>query len=140
MAYPVGGAYDSGSCPQSHPVAIYSLFYEFFYEVSEIKNFNRLVYAMGDATGYGLHGDFINGWTDQDALEKALPTCTGASGVSDPDCSLVVDGSAGSSSAQKPETSEPTEDVGLGGSIANLPGKNPVTGKMNRRTTREFTA
>jgi hypothetical protein len=27
---------------------------------------------MGDPTGYGLHSDFINGWTDQTALQNAL--------------------------------------------------------------------
>ena len=36
---------------------------------------------MGDPTGYGLHGDFINGWTDQTALQNAFPSCVGPDGV-----------------------------------------------------------
>jgi hypothetical protein len=64
MAYPAIGDYNFGVCPSSHPIAIFSVFYEFFFDTSPYTNFNKFVYAMGDVTGYGLHGDFINGWTD----------------------------------------------------------------------------
>lgn len=33
----------------------------------------KLVFANGDMTGYGLHGDFVNGW-DVEVLDKALNT------------------------------------------------------------------
>ncbi|OBT70619.1 hypothetical protein VF21_10349 [Pseudogymnoascus sp. 05NY08] len=56
MAYPAIGTYDGGVCPESHPKAIFSLFYEFFYDTSAYKDFNKWVYEMGDPTGYGLHG------------------------------------------------------------------------------------
>lgn len=32
------------------------------------------VLAMGDPTGYGYHGDFLNGW-DVPILQKAMETC-----------------------------------------------------------------
>lgn len=89
MAYPAIGTYDSGVCPESHPKAIFSVFYEFFYDTSAYKDFNKWVYAMGDPTGYGLHGDFINGW-DQTALEAAIQTCSGPDGAYSPDCSINV--------------------------------------------------
>ena len=134
MAFPAIGDYNFGVCPQSHPVAIYSLFYEFFYDTSEISDYQNLVYAMGDPTGYGLHGDFINGWTDQNALENAMQTCTGPNGVNDAGCSLNVGPNGpGSSSSQDPEVPASSENVGLNGPIPALPGDNPVTGTFVKR-------
>lgn len=37
------------------------------------------VLANGDPIGYGLHGDFLNGW-DVDVLQQAIRTCTNDSG------------------------------------------------------------
>jgi len=134
MAFPAIGDYNTGVCPESHPVAIYSVFYEFFFDTSSYTDFNRWVYAMGDPTGYGLHGDFINGWTDQTALENAMSTCTGANGVNDPGCSLNVGPNGpGSSSSQTPEVAPPSEPVGMQGPLTALPGSNPVTGTPIRR-------
>ncbi|KFX89425.1 hypothetical protein O988_00501 [Pseudogymnoascus sp. VKM F-3808] len=125
VAYPAIGAYDSGVCPESHPKAIFSLFYEFFYDTSPFTDFNKWVYAMGDPTGYGLHGDFINGW-DQAALENSIQTCSGPDGAYSPDCS--INKNAGSATSVDPEVAPPTEEVGLNGPIPTLPGNNPVTG------------
>ena len=58
MAFPAIGDYNGGVCPQSHPIAIISLFYEFFYDTSNFPDYQNWVWAMGDPTGYGLHGDF----------------------------------------------------------------------------------
>ncbi|KAF4507312.1 hypothetical protein G6O67_005965 [Ophiocordyceps sinensis] len=133
MAFPAIGDYNTGVCPKSHPVAILSVFFEFFYDTGAVKNFNRWVWAMGDPTGYGLHGDFLNGWTDQRAIERAMDTCTGAQGVNDPRCSLNAGPNGpGQSSRRNPETAPPNEDVGLGNTLARLPGNNPVTGSPVR--------
>ncbi|RCI16640.1 hypothetical protein L249_2572 [Ophiocordyceps polyrhachis-furcata BCC 54312] len=129
MAFPSIGDYNTGVCPPSHPKAILSVFLEFFYDTAAVKNFNRWVWAMGDPTGYGLHGDFINGWTDQQALERAMDTCTGPLGVDDARCSLNVGPNGpGQPSPRWPEVEPPKEEVGLGGPLERLPGDNPVTG------------
>ncbi|KAK2759360.1 hypothetical protein FQN54_002838 [Arachnomyces sp. PD_36] len=129
MAYPDSG-YNGGVCPQSHPIAIYSLFYEFFFDTSPFEDYENLVYAMGDPTGYGFHGDFINGWTDQAALQDAFATCTGPDGMNAPECSL----GKGEASDQEPEVAEPDEDVGLDSPLDKLPGDNPVTGGNSTMT------
>ena len=131
MAFPQPpGDYNFGVCPPSHPKAIWSVFFEFFYDTGSIVNPNKLVYAMGDASGYGLHGDYLQGWTDQGRLSQALDTC--AAGVDSAGCSLNVgsDGHAGHSSAQSPANAPPSEEVGLNGPLNALPGNNPVTGSI----------
>lgn len=88
---------------------------------------------MGDPTGYGLHGDFINGWTDQGALENAIASCTGPDGFQSPDCS--INAGSGAATSLMPEVPAPTEQVGLNGPIAALPGNNPVTGTPIKKRT-----
>ena len=135
MAFPAIGDYNTGVCPESHPTAIFSVFLEFFYDTGAVQDFNRWVYAMGDPTGYGLHGDFLHGWTDQDRLNKAIETCTGPNGVNDANCSLNVGPNGpGESQPQKVEVPPPNEDVGENGPLAKLPGDNPVT--PNKRSAK----
>ncbi|KAH9055333.1 putative WSC domain protein [Lactarius vividus] len=81
MAYPDG--VDSGQCPYTHPHHLVSIFFEVWFNVAPFNNLNdggRFVLANGDPTGYGLHGDFLNGW-DRSVLSRAVQTCTDGSGV-----------------------------------------------------------
>ncbi|PTB62010.1 hypothetical protein BBK36DRAFT_1163344 [Trichoderma citrinoviride] len=127
VAFPAIGDYNTGVCPESHPKAILSVFYEFFYDTGSVQNFNRFVYADGDATGYSLHADYFQGWKNQTALELAISTCTGPNGVNDSGCSLNVGPNGpGVSGPQKLQTPAPTENIGLNGPIAALPGNNPI--------------
>ncbi|BGP52305.1 hypothetical protein JCM10450v2_008276 [Rhodotorula kratochvilovae] len=122
MAYPIGG--ESGPCPSTHPKRIVTLFYEMMYDVDAMKDDWHLakdpkspfVLANGDATGYGYHGDFLNGW-NVEILQKAMDTCTSDSGVIE-ECKVLelydraVDGDC--------------RKVVLG-TLKTLPGCNPIT-------------
>ena len=90
MAYPDG--IDSGQCPSSHPIRLVSLFYEVYFSVAPFNDLNdggRFVLANGDPTGYGLHGDFLNGW-DRSVLSRAVEECDADSGVIE-DCGVFRD-------------------------------------------------
>jgi hypothetical protein len=82
-----------------------------------------IVYS--DPTGFGLHGDFINGW-DVDILQAAIDKCT--DNVSDVHkCSVFQDHDALQSTddqnkcSKKPGVDEVTQGV-----IPKLPGCNTV--------------
>jgi Domain of unknown function (DUF1996) len=80
MAFP--SEVDDGFCPPSHPIHLISLFYEVWFNVAQFNGLNdggRFVLANGDPTGYGLHGDFMNGW-DRNVLSDAVKRCTDSSG------------------------------------------------------------
>ncbi|PNH39545.1 hypothetical protein VD0004_g7339 [Verticillium dahliae] len=85
MAYP--SLVDNGVCPTSHPKRFITLFYEVTFQIDDFKDkwykdTPPFVYSNGDPTGYGLHGDFVNGW-DTDVLQSAITNCTDASGSLD---------------------------------------------------------
>ncbi|KAI0385705.1 WSC domain-containing protein [Hypomontagnella monticulosa] len=69
-------AIDNGVCPPSHPRQLVHLFFEVIYGVNDVpkEDGGRFVFANGDPTGFGFHGDFMNGW-DSDVLKEALDTC-----------------------------------------------------------------
>ncbi|KAL3442059.1 hypothetical protein BJX65DRAFT_313248 [Aspergillus insuetus] len=133
MSYPAIGEYNGGVCPQSHPIAIISIFLEFFYDTARFPDWENLVYAMGDRTGYGLHADFVNGWTDLDALGNAFRTCSGGDlTLNSPGCSITK-GKLIPAGAKNLEVPAPVEDLGLQGPLRALPGNNPVTGSASDR-------
>lgn len=67
---------DNGVCPPTHPVQLVQLFFEVLYGVAQIDQTDggRFVLANGDPTGFGFHGDFMNGW-DPEVLAPALQQC-----------------------------------------------------------------
>ena len=83
VAYP--SLVDNGVCPSTHPVRLVTLFYEIEWRIQDFANMwynstHPFVLSTGDPTGYGLHGDFQNGW-DVDILQDALNTCNASSGA-----------------------------------------------------------
>jgi len=123
MSYPAVGDYNGGVCPQSHPVAIFSIFFEFFFDTSPYTDINKFVFANGDPTGYGYHGDFVMGWTDRNALQHAHETCINAA-----DCPALGNQPANPQKLIFPAVYE--EEIGLNGVIDKLPGNNPITYTM----------
>jgi len=118
VAYPGVGDYNGGVCPESHPVAIFSIFYEFFFQTKGYTD-NKFAFANGDPTGYGYHGDFIMGWTDRNLLQTAHRDC-----VTSANCPKL---------GNQPQEARPLiypaiyeEEIGLNGPIAKLPGNNTV--------------
>jgi hypothetical protein len=67
---------DNGACPHTHPVQLVHLFFEVSYSVNSINQADggRFVFSNGDTTGYGFHGDFLNGW-DINLLTDAIDQC-----------------------------------------------------------------
>ncbi|RDK36619.1 hypothetical protein M752DRAFT_322305 [Aspergillus phoenicis ATCC 13157] len=123
MAYPDTGDYNKGVCPKSHPVAIYSIFLEFFFNTAPHPDYKNWIYATGDKTGYGLHGDFMYGWTDQVALQQAIDTCTGPQGLTDPDCSITRNQTRDLAPMPQPlDVPAPDDNIGQHGPVDRLPG------------------
>jgi hypothetical protein len=118
VSYPAIGDYNGGVCPPSHPVAIFSIFYEFFFDTSKYTD-NRFAFANGDPTAYGYHGDFLMGWTNRALLQTAHRDCVAAS-----DCPTLGNQPAVARALIFPAKFE--EDIGLNGPIPQLPGNNPV--------------
>jgi hypothetical protein len=127
MAYPSG--VDHGDCPATHPVPLVSIFYEFIFDTSKFQwydpNKQPFVYAMGDPTGYGFHGDFLNGWDEQilqNGIDKKTTIDFGA--VNDVTFEGIFEYPAiyGDQCQLPPVVQEPVT-----GWLDSLPGCNPVT-------------
>jgi len=118
VSYPAIGDYNGGVCPQSHPVALMSIFYEFFFDTSSFTD-SKFAFANGDPTGYGFHGDFIMGWTNRALLQTAHQDCISAA-----DCPKLGNQPSQARPLIYPAIYE--EEIGLHGPIPSLPGNNPV--------------
>ncbi|KAI9784611.1 MAG: hypothetical protein M1839_001833 [Geoglossum umbratile] len=82
MSYP--STYNGGYCPDTHPKRFISLFYEVIWNTNVFKDMwtgskQPFTFSHGDDSGYGYHGDFVNGW-DTAVLQQAIDTCTSDSG------------------------------------------------------------
>ncbi|CZR39290.1 uncharacterized protein FPRO_05517 [Fusarium proliferatum ET1] len=125
MAYP--DRVDSGVCPKSHPKRLVTIFYEVVFEIDQFKDkwhgsSHPFVFSTGDPTGYGLHGDFLNGW-DVKVLQKAVKECTDDSGVIEKCPALTFFDDDAMNGCRVPvRVDEKTTGV-----LKALPGCNPVT-------------
>ncbi|KAJ5974956.1 hypothetical protein N7481_008663 [Penicillium waksmanii] len=133
MAYPTQ-TYDNGPCPASHPVRIVSIFYEITWHTEAFAEMwygdsQPFVFSFGDPTGYGLHGDFVNGW-NVDVLQEAIDTCNDGGGDIT-QCSPIH---------LYPDTItdscllEQSIDEEVGGWLDALPGCNPIQPGPNDAT------
>lgn len=127
VTYPVRAGEDNGApCPASHPVQLMVLFYEVIYATQQFAdkwygNQQPFVLAHGDPTGYGGHGDFINGWQGN-TLQQVIDQCTagGADKASCPPIDLV-------SQQSQTDCKVPSQlDEPVRGLLPRLPGCNPV--------------
>jgi len=123
VAYPAIGNYNGGVCPESHPVAIFSLFYEFHFKTEGYKD-SKFAFANGDPTGYGFHGDFIMGWTNRTLLQTAHKDCIAAA-----NCPKLGNQPQKTRDLIYPAIYE--EEIGLHGPIPSLPGNNTVIWPTN---------
>lgn len=127
---------DNGACPPTHPVLLPHLFYELYYDVAHISIEDRgyYVFSQGDMTGYGFHGDFLNGW-DTPVLTNAIAQCMGPNAVNDgggidncPAFAASLDDNAGSNCPLQ----APVVNETVTGLLTQLPGCNPPTAGPQR--------
>ncbi|CAG8979221.1 hypothetical protein HYALB_00011278 [Hymenoscyphus albidus] len=122
VAYPDGVTV--GSCPASHPKRLISIFYEIIFNTPNFQwsgDHHPFVLAQGDPTGYGFHGDFVNGWKEG-VLQKAIDDCNIESDVIE-ECkhfSFITNQVA--QSCRVPASI----DEQTSGTLDKLPGCNPV--------------
>ncbi|KAK1215028.1 hypothetical protein PQX77_022378 [Marasmius sp. AFHP31] len=131
VAFPSGGP-DSGKCEDpKYPKTLPRIFLEMYWGTPDFNNLwgdamdgdQPFVFANGDPTGYGYHGDFFNGW-DKGVLQKAVDTCH-----CDPNGSLDCCAQQGVFTLNKDRKCKITKEVDeiTTGTLPKLPGSNPVT-------------
>ncbi|KAL4251371.1 hypothetical protein ABKN59_005563 [Abortiporus biennis] len=129
MAYPVEN-YNGGSCPSTHPVHIFGIFFEY---TAQTGNFpyhgpGTWVLSTGDTIGYNFHGDFVMGWTEQgrQVLQETADTCGDLQGnlQTCPPLKAVADVSPQGGCIYPGQVVQ--EDIGDNNFISALPGCNPV--------------
>lgn len=76
---------------------------------------------MGDPTGYGFHGDFLNGW-DVPTLQRAVNECTDDSGVIEKCGVFTLETDNFANGCRVPPKVHET----ITGTLDKLPGCNPV--------------
>lgn len=119
---------DNGVCPPDHPIQLPHLFFEVLYWTNDIDQSagGEFVFANGDTTGYGFHGDFLNGW-DMDVQTSAVENClyTDDGGLISACPVLYASDDVNFSRDCLPQPEYWNEPVL--GMLSQLPGCNPIT-------------
>jgi len=126
---------DNGICPPTHPKTFPHLFFEVIYSVNSVDQSDGgyFVFSNGDTTGYGFHGDFLNGW-DAGVLASAVKQCMGVNATNAgqiglcPPLAASVDPFFSRNCPELP----PTVNETVKGMLKVLPGCNPPTGGPDR--------
>jgi hypothetical protein len=140
VAYPIELP-NNGNCPSSHPVRLPLLFYEVLFSV-DLDQFPHgdgrqpFLLSCGDSTGYGLHGDFLNGW-DSSIMQQALHdvSCFGNStnqGNNPAACKPFTPYVKPQNTDQTCQIENPIlgfEDLGINHLITKYPGCQPISGE-----------
>ncbi|KAH8079917.1 hypothetical protein HD553DRAFT_125501 [Filobasidium floriforme] len=145
MAPTAAGSYRGGSCPWSHPIKLPSIMLEYAWYTHQWKDGataplkGKLAWANGDTTGYGIHGDFTNGW-DRSLLARAMAdkSCTSGSVIGAHECSIFSANMDVTKARNcKPDAGVLAERAGNGDgiTIATLPGCNPLWGNTPNKPT-----
>ncbi|KAH6912096.1 hypothetical protein BKA70DRAFT_825592 [Coprinopsis sp. MPI-PUGE-AT-0042] len=123
---------DSGTCEDpAYPVTVPRIFLEVYWYTQafdELRGQARspdqpFVFATGDPTGYGFHGDFFNGW-DEGALQKAIDECN-CNPFGDPKC-CAEKGVFTFDQSDKCFITDAVGEQTLGLLLDRLPGPNPI--------------
>jgi hypothetical protein len=119
---------DNGYCPPGYPVLLMHLFFEVLYSVNNIDTSDGgyFVFGNGDTTGYGFHGDFINGW-DMDIQRAAIAQCATTASGAISDCPPLYASDDPYFNINCPEQ-PPIFNETVHGLLKALPGCNPPTG------------
>jgi hypothetical protein len=119
---------DNGYCPPGYPVLLMHLFFEVLYAVNSIDTSDGgfYVFGNGDTTGYGFHGDFINGW-DMDVQTAAIEQCATTDSGAISDCPPLYASDDPYFNINCPEQ-PPIFNETVHGLLNVLPGCNPATG------------
>ncbi|KAL8403301.1 hypothetical protein RB594_008524 [Gaeumannomyces avenae] len=129
VAYP--SDMDNGVCPPSHPRRLMYLFYEIVYRADAFDDEwgpegsdQPFVFSHGDQTGFGYHGDFLNGW-DTKVLQDAIDGCRGDIRGAE-DCPALRDHVQPVAKMNRCTKQQEYKEKVLGESLPSLPGCNPV--------------
>ncbi|POR34088.1 WSC domain-containing protein 2 [Tolypocladium paradoxum] len=128
MVFPSDAGNGKKDCPKGY-IHVPHLFIEVYWNTplfkdrwEQGKGKQPFVLSNGDATGYGLHADFMAGW-DEKLLQHIIDTCdAGTSGMDK--CPGL---SNGLNNGDKCTIQSPVNEV-ISGVMDSLPGNNPITG------------
>lgn len=117
---------DNGICPPTHPVQLVHLFFEVLYGVDRIRNKDGFfVFSNGDRTGYGFHGDFLNGW-NMTTQTVALRDCANTDNNGQISaCAPLILSNSEQSSYNCPERTALINET-VHGTLRQLPGCNHI--------------